>query len=178
MEKKLLQPHSIGVLNIFSLDIINNEPLQKELMQCKLKQMNSYVNIALALSMLNMLCRGIAMPLDFLNAKIYFYHSLSVFFMTLIWKLLEMKFLKATPIIGVLHMISVTLFVNLVLRNIFPGAEFVDTETSPIKSMGSFSYVLCCTFLNLDFKQNLFFYAPAFLVSSYFQISALIKEID
>ena len=140
--------------------------------------MNSYVNIALALSMLNILCRGIAMSLNVFNANTYFYHSLSVFLVNLIWKLLQMKFVKATPIIGVLHMISVTLFVNLVLRNIFPGAEFVDTETSHIKSMGSFGYVFCCTFLNLDFKQNLFFYAPAFLVSSYFQISALVKEID
>ncbi len=109
------------MLNIFSLDIINNEALQQELTLCKLKKMNSYVNIALICAALPVLGNGINMGYKMINADAYFYESLTVFLLSLLWKVLQMKFVKATPIIGVMHMINVALFVNLALRNLIPG---------------------------------------------------------
>ena len=168
VEKRVLKKGCIGVLNVFTLSIKKNQILEKEIEELKLQRMNNHVDLALYPCILYLAIVINDFATKGTNSEYAFYGNLSMLDLIILWKILTIRGKKATPFIGPIFLIKSCIHLNLFLRQLIPWEIIHPTTLGGVYETITFSFLVCSTYLNYDFKYNACIITPIFMVGSYF----------
>ena len=125
IEELLLNNSIRGVVNVFTLDIIKNDSLQKELSLQKLTRMNRNVNSALFFAIFCFGLSALNYGVSGKNSIPFLTSSATTLLCIIFWKVFSVTKLRwLTPMFSAVLVTNNCIHINLTLRNILAWEQY------------------------------------------------------